>query len=82
MTLTERDSFQAIYSNLVAYFGSQEKTAESLDVTQPAVSGWISGKKLMSVDIASKAEKATNGKFKAVDLCPALKRFADLQNTA
>ena len=34
---------------------------------------WVSGKAKMSAKMALKAEKATNGKFKAVDLCPDLK---------
>lgn len=64
-----------LYQSLVAHFGSQENTANALHVKQPAVSGWVCGTKKMSELIAMRAEKATDGKFKASDLCPSLKEF-------
>lgn len=57
---------------MVAYFGNQTQTARNLNVSQPAVSQWISGASRMSPLIAIRAEKITDGRFKASDLCPAL----------
>ncbi|WP_180102179.1 MULTISPECIES: YdaS family helix-turn-helix protein [unclassified Acinetobacter] len=67
-----------LYQSLVEHFGSQECTAEALLVKQPAVSGWVRGTKKMSERVALRAEKSTDGKFKASDLCPALKEFNKL----
>ncbi|MHA3112912.1 Cro/CI family transcriptional regulator [Acinetobacter sp. ANC 4193] len=67
-----------IYQLLVNHFGGQENTAKALDVKQPAVSHWVRRTKNMSEKVAFRAEKATLGKFKAVDLCPSLKEFQDL----
>lgn len=63
---------QALYKELVAHFGNQHKTAEALGCSQPAVFKWISGKSYMGAAIAVKAELKTEGKFRAVELCPAL----------
>lgn len=59
---------------LIDHFGDQVKTAKALGVTQSAVSQWISGSSRMSAVVATRAEAETGGKFKAVDLCPALRR--------
>ena len=67
------ESIDNKFQMLVAYFGGQENTAKALAVKQPAVSGWVRGTKKMSELAALRAEKATNGEFKAVDLCPSLK---------
>jgi DNA-binding transcriptional regulator YdaS (Cro superfamily) len=67
-----------LYQTLVDHYGSQESTAEALLVKQPAVSCWVRGTKKMSERVAMRAEKATKGKFKAVELCPSLKEFQDL----
>lgn len=61
------------YQKLVDFFGSQSATADALGIRQPSVNAWVSGKAKMSAKMALKAEKATKGKFKAVDLCPDLK---------
>ncbi|ASL28601.1 transcriptional regulator [Azotobacter chroococcum] len=61
---------------LVAHFGDQVKTAKSLGVSQPAVSQWLSGACRMGPVTALKAESVTQGKFKAVDLCPDLLKVA------
>ena len=66
------------YSQLVAHFGGQQKTADALGCTQPSVSAWLQGKANMSAPLALKAERITNGEIKAVDLCPAL---AELETT-
>lgn len=57
---------------LVSHFGDQVKTAKALGVTQSAVSQWISGSSRMSALVAVRAEAATGGAFKAIDLCPAI----------
>ncbi|KAB0650125.1 helix-turn-helix domain-containing protein [Acinetobacter bohemicus] len=67
-----------LYQTLVTHFGSQENTATALLVKQPAVSGWVCGTKKMSAQTALRAERATQGAFKASDLCPALKEFQNL----
>lgn len=66
---------QALYTSLVAHFGGQVLTANALKISQSTVSGYVTGRWNMSISAANRAEKATNGKFKAVDLCPALKEF-------
>lgn len=58
-----------IYEQLVAHFGGQVKTAAALGVEQGTVSGWVRGKHGMSPIAAMKAEQATDGLFKASDLC-------------
>lgn len=55
---------------LVDHFEDQVKTAKALGVSQSAVSQWITGASRMSALVALRAEKQTDGKFKAADLCP------------
>ena len=64
----------SIFKELVSHFGTQDKTAERLGVDQGTVSGWVRGKHGMSAVTALRAEAETNGTFKAVDLCPDLRR--------
>lgn len=66
---------KAIYSELVSFLGGQVATAKALGVSQSNISGYINGRWNMSEMVALKAEKATNGKFKAVDLCPSLQNL-------
>ena len=61
-----------IIEQLIKHFGGQVKTASSLGVKQPTVSGWLRCDHGMSAVTALKAEKLTNGEFKAVELCPKL----------
>ena len=67
-----------IYQRLVSHFGNQKNTAEALLVKQPSVSYWVRGTKSMSELVAIRAQAATNGEFKAVDLCPSLKGSFEL----
>lgn len=69
MSALKNNKFQM----LVDHFGGQENTALALKVKQPAVSGWVRGTKNMSELVAIRAQAATQGKFKAVELCPSLK---------
>ena len=70
---------QDIYKKIVEYFGSQVKTAELVGIKQPSVCAWLSGKAKMSAVNAQKIEKLTNGKFKAIDLCPHLAEIDNLK---
>jgi len=72
------DPSDNIYQLLTDHFGGQENTANALGVKQPSVSCWVRRTKNMSERVAIRAEKATGGKFKAVDLCPTLKEFQSL----
>lgn len=61
------------FQQLVEHFGGQENTAKALLVKQPAVSAWVRGTRKMSELVAIRAQAATNGEFKAIELCPSLK---------
>lgn len=57
---------------LIAEYGSQEKLARAIGVKQGTITGWIHGKHGINELNASRIEKITNGKVKAIDLCPRL----------
>lgn len=57
---------------LVAEYGSQEKLARAIGVKQGTITGWIHGKHGINELNALRIEKMTNGKVKAIDLCPRL----------
>lgn len=59
-------------SRLIEYFGGQDSLAKALNLSQSAVSQWLNQKTNMRELHARKIEKLTGGKFRAVDLCPAL----------
>lgn len=61
-----------IFSELVDHFGGQQSTAKALRVNQGAVSNWVNSKHGMSPAVALRAEKLTEGKFTAVQLCPSV----------
>ncbi|SEJ53089.1 DNA-binding transcriptional regulator Cro [Azotobacter beijerinckii] len=63
-----------IHQRLVEHFGTQDLTAKALGVHQTTVSDWVRGKCGMGAVPALIAEQVTDGVFKAVDLCPSLKR--------
>lgn len=63
-----------IYQRLVEHFKTQTKTAEKLGVDQGTVSAWVHEKHGMSAVVALRAQAETDGAFKAIDLCPDLKR--------
>ncbi|WP_323842538.1 MULTISPECIES: hypothetical protein [unclassified Moraxella] len=60
------------YGDLVEFFKTQTETAKQLNVKQPSVNAWLTGKAKMGAISAKRAEIATDGKFRAVDLCPQL----------
>lgn len=64
---------KVIYQELINYFGSQVATGKAIGVSQPTVCGYVTDRWNMTPIVAMRAEVATKGKFKAVDLCPALK---------
>jgi DNA-binding transcriptional regulator YdaS (Cro superfamily) len=65
-----------IFDRLVKHFGTQDRVAEALAVSQATVSGWVRGEHGMSAITAMRAEQITSGAFPAVELCPALKRLS------
>lgn len=67
-----------LFQMLVDHFQGQENTAKALQVKQPAVSGWVNGTKNMSEKVAIRTQKATEGKFKASDLCPSLRELEEI----
>ena len=67
-----------IYQQLIDHFGSQAATAKAIGVKQPTVSGYVNGRWSITPIVAMRAEHATKGEIKAVDLCPALKSVTDL----
>jgi plasmid maintenance system antidote protein VapI len=69
---------QTQYQALVEHFGSQEAAANALQVKQCTISGYVNGKWQMSEKVAARAQKVTNGKFKASDLCSSLKEIEQL----
>lgn len=75
--LTMENNLISRYSALVKFFKTQTETARQLNVKQPSVNAWLKGKAKMGAISAKKAEIATNGKFRAEDLCPQL---AEIQN--
>ncbi len=66
------------YKKLVGHYRTQTAAAKAFGVAQPSVRAWIEGKAKMSEKVAIRVQKATEGKFKAVDLCPSLKEMAEL----
>ncbi len=69
---------KSTYQQLIDYFGSQAATAKAIGVKQPTISGYLTGRWNITPIVAMRAEVATNGAIKAVDLCPALKDIAKL----
>ncbi|MBE0403089.1 transcriptional regulator [Halomonas citrativorans] len=63
---------KTIFSQLVDHFGGQQSTAKALGVNQGAVSNWVNSKHGMSPAVALRAEKLTDGKFTAAQLCPSV----------
>lgn len=63
---------EQLYQSLVDYFGTQQKTAQALNVDQTTVSGWVCGKWSMSARAAMRAERITEGDFTKERLCPAV----------
>ena len=68
-----------IIANLIAEFGGQVKLAKKIGVEQGTITGWLNKKHGMRESNALKIEKITNGKFKAVDLCPRLAEIEQIK---
>lgn len=63
----------AAIHQLIEHFGGTEKgLADALGVSQPTVHAWKTGKHGVSALKALEIERITEGKFRAVDFCPAL----------
>lgn len=72
------ESLEAV-KKLIDHFGSQAKAAKALGIEQPNISNWLRGKNRVSAVLALRAELATGGAVKAVDLCPKLAGLHDAQ---
>lgn len=68
------------YKQLAERYGTQQALANALNCSQPLVWKWLNGKATMSAHLAIKAEKLTQGKFKAYELCPKLAEFKEHLN--
>lgn len=69
---------KGLYAEVVDYFGGQHKTAIMLELKQPSISAWFTRGVEMSPQTALLAQKHSNGKFLAKDLCPQLSRIEGL----
>lgn len=70
-----------IIASVIDHFGGQAKMADLIGIGQGGISNWLNNKNGINERNALKIEKLTNGKFKAVDLCPRLKEIDDLHPT-
>lgn len=68
-----------IIDDVIEFFGSQTKLAKILGLKQPAISNWRKKRNGIGHINAQKIEILTNGKFKAVDLCPRLAEIEQLK---
>ena len=70
----------AIFQELVAFFGDQTRTGAALRVSQRTVSGWVRGIHGCSAEVAILAEEKTAGKFKAYQLRTSLTKASPTLN--
>ncbi|OOS05973.1 Putative antitoxin of toxin-antitoxin system, YdaS/YdaT [Moraxella cuniculi DSM 21768] len=61
-----------IIQKLINEFGTQIKLGKAIGISQSTIAGWLRLEHGISELTALKIEKITNGKFRAVDLCPRL----------
>lgn len=64
-----------LVKSLISHFGSQVKTGEALNCTQPLISDWLNEKKPVSPIMAMRIEKKTAGEFKASEFNEQVKEF-------
>lgn len=67
-----QNSKNHIVQDLIIFFGSQENLGKAVNVSQSAVSQWLNFKCGINERNSLKIEKITKGRFKAIELCPAL----------
>ncbi|WP_019518735.1 transcriptional regulator [Faucicola boevrei] len=61
---------------LIEMFGkNQRELGEKIGVTQGTITGWLNNRHGVSIVNAKKIEKITEGKIKAVDLCPIIEEI-------
>lgn len=65
--------------SLIAFFGTQGKTAKAVGCSQTTVFKWLHEQMQVSPLYAQKIEIITGGEFKAVDLCPRLAEVEQLK---
>lgn len=69
-----------IIISVIDHFGGQAKMADLIGIKQGGISNWLNNKNGISERNALKIEKLTNGKFRAVDLCPRLAELDQITN--
>lgn len=57
-------------SKAIDCLGSQEQLAKAVDLTQSAISSYVTGIKRPSAEVAIRIEAATDGKVRVEDLRP------------
>lgn len=62
---------------LISHFGTQEQMARAIGIHQGGISSYLNGRHGISQTVAKTIERVTDGKFKAVDLCPRIGRHND-----
>ena len=66
---------------LIEYFGTQTQMARAIGIHQGGISSYLNGRHGISQTVAKTIERVTEGKFKAVDLCPRIGRHHDSSAT-
>ena len=61
-----------LIQKLIREFGTQIKLGQAIGISQSTITGWLRLEHGISELTALKIEKITEGKFRAVDLCPRL----------
>lgn len=62
---------------LIDHFGSQTAAARAIGIKQPTISAWLNEGHGASAKSALRAEHATAGAVRALDLCPDLATTTD-----
>lgn len=77
MNETQKRKQKKLVGQLINYFGTQAKMAQAIGIHQGGISSYLNGRHGMSQTVAKTIERVTDGKFKAVDLCPRIGRHHD-----
>lgn len=77
MTPQQKRKQKAQVRKLIEYFGTQTKMARAIGIHQGGISSYLNGRHGISQTVAKTIERVTEGKFKAVDLCPRIGRYHD-----
>lgn len=77
MTPQQKRKQKAQVRKLIEYFGTQTQMARAIGIHQGGISSYLTGRHGISQTVAKTIERVTEGKFKAVDLCPRIGRHHD-----